>query len=140
MSYEFAGTLYNTLTNYTDAATEMWLTADGNNSTAEVDESFATCTDTQLANEMLGDGWLDAQVNDDEHDVEVADIVAAFARLRTENAKMWQVVENAGTDDERTVREFRAYNEAHDWVSSHFATDERDELGIDILRDGSTEY
>jgi hypothetical protein len=54
---------------------------------------------------------------------------------------MYQVVELAGTDRERQVFEAETYQQCEDFVYRHYRSgDQTEELGVDILKDGSTEY
>ena len=52
----------------------------------------------------------------------------------------YQVVEFAGTDDETIVAEYPTIAKAAAYIKRHYGEDEIEELGVDILRDGSTEY
>lgn len=53
---------------------------------------------------------------------------------------MWTVVEFAGTDREKIVHETGNFLEAVGFVEDRYSPEESDRLGVDILRDGSTEY
>lgn len=53
---------------------------------------------------------------------------------------VWQVVEYAGTDRQTVVYETNTYESASRWCQRYKHSGEYEELGVDILKDGSTEY
>lgn len=53
---------------------------------------------------------------------------------------MFQVVENAGQDNERIVFEDADYMRCHAYIKRNYTNDEIDEMCVDILKDYSTEH
>lgn len=51
---------------------------------------------------------------------------------------MYQVIENAGQDNETIVAKFDDFHSANIYVDGY--GHEAEELGVDILKDGSTEF
>jgi len=52
----------------------------------------------------------------------------------------WQVVVHAGLDSERVVSTNATYDDAYCATRESYTPEEHDELGIDIMKNGSTEY
>jgi hypothetical protein len=52
----------------------------------------------------------------------------------------WQVVERAGSVNERVIGTCATYDDAYCATRENYAPEEHDELGIDIMKNGSTEY
>jgi hypothetical protein len=53
---------------------------------------------------------------------------------------VWQVVVHAGCTNERVSSSWRTYMDAYCAMTEQYTESEREELGVDILRNGSTEY
>lgn len=52
----------------------------------------------------------------------------------------WEVVQYAGMDEEQTVHVALTYEAAHQWIGRTYYEGEVDELKVDVLCNGSTEY
>lgn len=52
----------------------------------------------------------------------------------------YQVVEFAGTDRETVVKEVNEYSDALQWIRVVYTEGEVERLGVDITKDGSTEF
>ena len=54
---------------------------------------------------------------------------------------MYQVIEGAGTDSQRVVFQSAGYDAANQYLNHLYPDEaEREALGADIIKDGSTEY
>lgn len=54
--------------------------------------------------------------------------------------EQWEVLENAGQSNEVMIDDFESYKQAKAYVSKAYTKAEIDELGVDITKNGSTEY
>lgn len=56
------------------------------------------------------------------------------------NSQEWCVIENAGYAAEINVASFESYEEAKQYIDDNYTDTEKDELHIEITRDGSYEH
>lgn len=52
----------------------------------------------------------------------------------------WEVVMHAGCNNEKVIATCESYSDALTAMDEQFTWDEQDELGVDILKNGSTDY
>lgn len=63
-----------------------------------------------------------------------------YAALDEAGINMWQVVTHAGFTNEEVVSTWKTYDDAWCAMCESYSAFEREELNVDILRNGSTEY
>jgi hypothetical protein len=63
-----------------------------------------------------------------------------YSALDEAEVYLWQVVEQVGYGSEHVVSEWPTYAQALHDMCEQYTERERDELHVDILRNGSTEY
>lgn len=56
------------------------------------------------------------------------------------NSQEWCVIENAGYAAEINAASFESYKEAKQYIEDNYTDTEKDELHIEITRDGSYEH
>lgn len=53
---------------------------------------------------------------------------------------MYEVIENAGMDNQTQVEVFQTLKEARNYIKEFYSDDEIEDMSIDITFNGSTEY
>jgi len=56
------------------------------------------------------------------------------------DSKPWELVIYAGTDDEEVIDTYPTYGDATMDMMKRFPVSTQEDLGIDIMKNGSTEY